>query len=279
MRIANLDGRLVLCGAGAALATDVERASGGRFGPDPQDAWARWEEFAEWAAGVDVDAGEPYDETRLGPPVPRPPQVFGIGLNYRDHAAEAGLELPSEPMVFTKFPSSVTGPYAEVELPSDRVDWEVELVAVIGRGGHRIAVDDEWRHVAGLTVGQDLSERRVQFAGSPPQFSMGKSYPGFAPLGPVVVTPDELTDPDRLALGCTLGEETVQDGTTGDMVFGVPELVSRLSAVVRLLPGDLVFTGTPAGVGSVREPRRYLQPGELLTSWVEGIGTIRTSLV
>lgn len=166
-----------------------------------------------------------------------------------------------------------------MELPSDRVDWEVELVAVIGRGGHRIAVDDGWRHVAGLTVGQDLSERRVQFAGSPPQFSMGKSYPGFAPLGPVVVTPDELTDPDRLALGCTLGEETVQDGTTGDMVFGVPELVSRLSAVVRLLPGDLVFTGTPAGVGSVREPRRYLQPGELLTSWVEGIGTIRTSLV
>lgn len=277
MRCANLEGRAVLVDGERAL--DIERASGGAFGHDVQALFARWDEFAMWAAGQDVSQGETFDAQRLGPPVPRPPQVFGIGLNYKDHAEEAGLELPQEPMVFTKFPSSVTGPYAEVQLPSDRCDFEVELVAVIGREGHQISVADAWDHVAGLTVGQDLSERAVQFQSKPPQFSMGKSYPGFSPIGPVLVTPDEFADRDRLAIGCSSGEETLQDGTTADMVFSVAELVARLSAIVRLLPGDLIFTGTPAGVGAVREPRRYIPSGEVLVSTIEGIGTMRTTLV
>ncbi|NLG22601.1 MAG: fumarylacetoacetate hydrolase family protein [Actinomycetales bacterium] len=277
MRVGNLEGRAVLVDGDRAL--DVERASGGQFGPNPQGVFDRWDQFRGWAAGQDPSAGEPFEVERLGPPVPRPPQVFGIGLNYRDHAEEADLEIPDEPMVFTKFPSSVTGPYAEVQLPSDRCDFEVELVVVIGRGGHRISPEQAWEHVAGLTVGQDLSDRRVQFRGKPPQFSMGKSFPGFAPIGPVLVTPDEFGDRDRLAIRCSSGEETLQDGTTADMIFPVAELITRLSAIVRLLPGDLIFTGTPAGVGAVRDPRRYLSPGEVIVSGIEGIGQMRTTLV
>ncbi|WP_256839461.1 fumarylacetoacetate hydrolase family protein [Ornithinimicrobium faecis] len=277
MRIANLEGRAVLVDGDRAL--DIERASDGQFGPDLQPLLEDWAEFAAWAGTQDASAGEPFDAEQLGPPVPRPPQVFGIGLNYKDHAEEAGLDLPDEPMVFTKFPSSVTGPYAEVPLPSDRCDFEVELVVVIGQEGHQIAVEDAWEHVAGLTVGQDLSERAVQFQSKPPQFSMGKSFPGFSPIGPVLVTPDEFADRDRLAIGCTSGEESLQDGTTADMVFSVAELVAKLSAIVRLLPGDLIFSGTPAGVGAVREPKRYLSSGEVIVSTIEGIGTMRTTLV
>lgn len=277
MRIGNLDGRLVLVDGERAL--DVERASEGRFGAHPQSVFERWAEFAGWAAGADTSAGDSCDATRLGPPVPRPPQVFGIGLNYRDHAEEAGLDLPDEPMVFTKFPSSVTGPYAEVRLPSDRVDYEVELVVVLGREGFEIPEEQAWDHVAGLTIGQDISERAIQFRGKPPQFSMGKSYPGFSPIGPVLVTADEFADRDRLAIGCTSGQEVLQDGTTADMVFTVAQLIARLSAIVRLLPGDLIFTGTPAGVGAVRKPRRYLSSGEVVVSTIEGIGEMRTTLV
>lgn len=278
MRIGNLNGRLVLVDGEKERALDVERASGGQFGAHPQTVYERWSEFVQWADGADLSAGEGFDPARLGPPVPRPPQVFGIGLNYRDHAEEAGLDLPDDPMVFTKFPSSVTGPYAEVRLPSDRVDYEVELVVVIGREGYEITPERAWDHVAGLTVGQDISERAVQFRGKPPQFSMGKSYPGFSPIGPVLVSPDEFADRDRLAIGCSSGQEVLQDGTTADMVFPVGDLIVRLSAIVRLLPGDLIFTGTPAGVGAVRSPRRYLSPGEVIVSTIEGIGQIRTTL-
>jgi 2,4-didehydro-3-deoxy-L-rhamnonate hydrolase len=179
------------------------------------------------------------------------------------------------PATFTKFPASITGPFAAVELPNGTVDWEVELVVVVGRRADRVAVADAWSHIAGLTVGQDLSDRTLQFAAGG-QFSLGKSHRGFAPLGPWVVTPDELDDPDDLALGCSIDGETVQDARTSDLVFGVSQLVTELSAVVPLLPGDIIFTGTPAGVGFTRRPPRFLQPGETLTSWVEGIGTIRT---
>lgn len=277
MRIGNLDDRLVLINGDEAI--DVARESADRFSADPGAIFSRWSEFTEWARSGSTRKGEPFDPTRLGPPVPAPPQVFGIGLNYRDHAQEAGLELPDDLLVFTKFPSSVTGPRAEVSLPSERVDWEVELVIVIGKEGHQIPVEEAWRHVAGLTIGQDLSERRIQFTGNPPQFSMGKSYPGFAPTGPWVVTPEELDMDTGLAIGCTIDDESVQAGTTQDMVFSVTEMITRLSAIVTLLPGDLIFTGTPAGVGATRTPARYLKPGELLTSTIQGIGEIQTRLV
>jgi 2-keto-4-pentenoate hydratase/2-oxohepta-3-ene-1,7-dioic acid hydratase in catechol pathway len=181
--------------------------------------------------------------------------------------------------VFTKFVTSLAGPYEIVHLPSDQVDWEVELVAVIGERAYQVAERDAWRHVAGLTVGQDLSERAVQLSGPVPQFSLGKSFPGFSPIGPVLVTPDEFSDPDDLGLRCELGEEVLQDGRTKDMIFSVPQLVARLSAVLPLLPGDLIFTGTPSGVGMGRDPKRYLVPGSTLVSTVEGIGELRNPLV
>jgi 2,4-diketo-3-deoxy-L-fuconate hydrolase len=278
MRIGRIDGRLAL--VSGELALDVERASDGRFPADPDAVLRRWAEFTAWAADRSADDGEPFIPAQVGPPLVRPTQVFAIGLNYRAHADEAGVgQTPASPAVFTKFVTSITGPYDEVALPSDRVDWEVELVAVIGAHAYEVPEQDAWRYVAGLTVGQDLSERAVQLTGPVPQFSLGKSFPGFSPIGPVIVTPDEFSDPDDLALRCAVDGEVLQDGRTKEMIFSVPELVARLSAVLPLLPGDVIFTGTPSGVGMARDPQRYLRPGSTLVSTVGGIGELRNPLV
>ncbi|MGW7529027.1 fumarylacetoacetate hydrolase family protein [Streptomyces sp. NPDC054783] len=277
MRTANLHGRLALVFDDRAV--DVEEASDGRFAADPQAVFERWDEFRNWAAGVSQTEGRPVDQSAYGPPVPRPRQVFAIGLNYADHVAESNLQRPEEPAVFTKFVTSVTGPYDPVALPSPVVDWEVELVAVIGRRTERVHAEDAWSHVAGLTVGQDLSERHVQLRGPALQFSLGKSFPGFGPLGPVLVTPDEVEDPDDLGIGCAVDGQTMQHSRTSRMIFPVPELIARLSAVCPLLPGDLIFTGTPAGVGGARDPRRFLAPGQELHSWIDGIGALHNRMV
>lgn len=271
MKIANIDDRAVLVIDDSVV--DIATASDGSFGPDPMDLYERWDELVDWAAGVDAGT-EPLDESRLRCPVPRPRQVFAIGLNYRSHAEESGMAVPDVPATFTKFPASLSGPFDDVELVGDTVDWEVELVAVIGRRADRVDEADGWSHVAGVTVGQDISDRVLQFAAGS-QFSLGKSRRGFGPMGPWAVTTDELDDPDDLALGCAIDGETVQDARTSDLIFSVPSLVAELSAVLPLLPGDVIFTGTPAGVGVTRQPARFLQPGEELTSWIEGIGTIR----
>jgi 2-keto-4-pentenoate hydratase/2-oxohepta-3-ene-1,7-dioic acid hydratase in catechol pathway len=210
--------------------------------------------------------------------VPLPRQVFAIGLNYASHAEESGMEVPRRPATFTKFPTCVTGPHAEVHLPCDTVDWEVELVVVIGHRADAVAAPDAWWHVAGLTIGQDLSDRTLQFdAGS--QFSLGKSHRGFAPTGPWIVTVDELVDPDDLGLGCSVDGVERQSARTSDLVVGVAGLVEYLSSVTSLLPGDLIFTGTPAGVGMGMSPPRYLRQGEVVESWIEGIGTMTTTMV
>ncbi|WP_410597286.1 fumarylacetoacetate hydrolase family protein [Amycolatopsis sp. lyj-23] len=273
MRIANLAGRLVLLTEDGAV--DVERASEQRFSADPHAVYARWEEFTAWAADAPVTEAEAFDETTLRAPSPKPAQVFGVGLNYRDHAAEAGLGLPDSPAVFTKFPSCLTGPSGEVALTGSAVDWEVELVAVIGREARNVPAERGWDHVAGLTAGQDLSDRTVQLAGPVPQFSLGKSAPGFGPTGPWLVTPDEFADRDNLELGCAVNGESVQKGRTSDLIFSVPELVARLSAILPLRPGDVIFTGTPSGVGMARSPQRFLAAGDELVTTIEGIGTMR----
>ncbi|MEV0579356.1 MULTISPECIES: fumarylacetoacetate hydrolase family protein [unclassified Streptomyces] len=285
MRVANIDGRLTLSRPGGLL--DVAEASGGRFGPDPQQAFDDWEAFSRWAHELvrdgQADSGlrpAPGDGVVWGPPVPRPAQVFAVGLNYRDHVIESGLSIPDEPAVFTKFATSLTGHDRPVTLPEGLVDWEVELVVVIGRRCHLASRETAWSHVAGVTVGQDLSERRLQLAGPAPQFSLGKSYPGFAPTGPELVTVDELADPDDLEIGCTLeGGEVLQKSRTSNMIFDVPELIVRLSAVCPLLPGDLIFTGTPAGVGGARTPQKFLAPGDVLVSWIEGLGELRNPML
>ncbi|MFD9003700.1 fumarylacetoacetate hydrolase family protein [Streptomyces sp. NPDC059582] len=279
MRTANLNGRLVLVFDDGVV--DVEKASDGLFSSDPQAAFERWTEFRDWARSAVATGPErmPFEGRRLGAPVPRPRQVFAVALNYADHVTESAVAVPERPAVFTKYPTSLTGPYDTIALPSDLVDWEVELVAVIGREAYRIAASDAWQHVAGLTLGQDLSERGIQLQGPAPQFSLGKSFPGFSPTGPVLVTPDEFDAPDDLALGCAVDGETMQDSRTSQMIFSVSQQIAWISAICPLLPGDLIFTGTPDGVGGARNPRRFLAPGEELRSWIEGIGELRNPLI
>ncbi|MBX7435141.1 fumarylacetoacetate hydrolase family protein [Mycobacterium sp. Y57] len=279
MRIANHKGRLLVLTSEGGV--DVESASNGRFSADPQAIYSRWDEFQAWARGADFKATLPVDVSALGPPVPRPPQVLAVGLNYREHALEAGLAIPEEPVVFTKFPTCLTGPMADVAVePGSWTDWEVELVVVIGRRAEHVPADQAWAHVAGLTVGQDISDRLLQFRGpQPQQFDLGKSRPGFGPIGPWVVTPDELSDPDDLTITCTLDGEQMQKASTKDMIFSVPQLIARVSAVLPMLPGDVIFTGTPSGIGAAMNPQRWLTPGQTLTSRVEGIGEMNNPIV
>jgi 2-keto-4-pentenoate hydratase/2-oxohepta-3-ene-1,7-dioic acid hydratase in catechol pathway len=281
MRIANLAGRLVLVTQGGAAALDVERASQGRFSADPQAVYESWPEFTAWAAGADLGAAVPFAAADLGAPAPTPRQVLAIGLNYAEHAAESGLDVPAEPTVmFTKWPSCLTGPVTEVELPDGgHTDWEVELVAVLGRRAFRISEEEAWDHVAGLTVGQDISERILQTAGPSPQFSLAKSLPGFGPTGPWLVTTDEFEDPGDLELGCSVNGNQMQKARTRDLVFSVPAMLAALSRRLPLLPGDVVFTGTPAGVGLGRTPQVWLAPGDELVSYVAGIGELRQRFI
>lgn len=272
MRTTTRAGRMCLVTGEAVI--DVEQASAGRFPADPLTVFEEWDAFRSWAveleaAGVQASAGPD------GGVSPTPRQVFAIGLNYRDHAEEAGLAVPESPSVFTKFATSLTGPDTQLRLPGGRVDWEAELVVVMGRRAEHVAAGDAWSYVAGLTVGQDYSERDVQSVGPVPQFSLGKSFPGFAPTGPVLVTADEFADPDDLAIECLVNGESVQKSRTSSMIFPVPELIARLSAVCPLLPGDLIFTGTPSGVGHARTPQRYLRPGDEVVTRIEGIGQLR----
>lgn len=288
MRIANLAGRAVLVrstgsgpstGSGAQTAIDIASASEGGFGPDPQSLFDDWDAFAAWASSIDTAdaiAATELDEAALGAPVPRPRQVFAIGLNYAEHAAEAGYPPDSMPVTFTKFPSCIVGQDAAVELPEGHVDWEVELVVVIGRETHRVDRESAWDHVAGLMIGQDLSERITQLQGSAPQFSLGKSFPGFGPTGPWLVTPDELADRDDLAISCSLSGEQMQSSRTAMMLYDVPELLMRISAVCPLLPGDLIFSGTPSGIGNRRTPQRFIGQDDVLVSEIEGLGTLTT---
>jgi 2,4-didehydro-3-deoxy-L-rhamnonate hydrolase len=285
VRIARVDNRPVLLRENGFI--DIASVSGGRFGTDPNAPFTDWIAFSEWACTVD-DAGEPLGERRLTNPVPHPTQVFGVGANYRAHLQEASsaaaaagrtVDIPTSPLIFTKFPSCLAGPFDPIPIPAPTTDWEVELVVVIGVRAEHVAIEDAWSHVAGLTVGQDITDRRLQFEGMAPQFSMGKSCPAFGPLGPSVVTPDELADPDNLELGCALDGKEMQRSSTSELIFSVPDLIARLSAVCPLLPGDLIFTGTPEGVGMFREPAVFLQPGQQLTSWIKGIGELRNPTI
>ncbi len=279
MRIANLAGRLVIIVDDNAV--DVQKASNGEFGASPQDIYEQWEAFTAWAAQASLPAGDPFDPKDLGSPAPAPRQVLAIGLNYRAHAAESGFTAPStEPPVFTKFPSCIIGPRGEITLPpGSHTDWEVELVAVIGRRAFQVDTRDALSYVAGYAVGQDVSERILQTAAVPPQFSLGKSLPGFGPIGPWLVTLDEFDDPNDLELGCAIDGEQMQLGRTSDLIFSVPALVAKLSATMPLLPGDVIFTGTPSGVGLGRTPQRWLADGEELVTHIEGIGELRHRFV
>ncbi|WP_207844293.1 fumarylacetoacetate hydrolase family protein [Williamsia soli] len=283
MKIANNGGRTVLLTKSGPV--DVHEASAGKFGPGPSAVFEHWEEFRAWADAESSAVGSMSEGDQsawldtvgeLGAPSPQPRQVFGVGLNYKGHIAEAGMKEPAHPLVFTKFASCIVGGDQITELPEGGVDWEVELAIVIGADAHRVEEDKAWDFVAGLTLGQDLSERTLQHSGPAPQFGLAKSFPGFGPIGPVLVTPDDLPDRNDLEIGCSINGETMQLGRTGDMLFSVASLVSWLSHAVPLYPGDVIFSGTPSGIGATRTPPRFLDEGDELVSWLEGVGTIRS---
>ncbi|CAA0130008.1 Ureidoglycolate lyase [Mycolicibacterium vanbaalenii] len=287
MRIANLVDRaaLVVGEPGAERAVDLAIASGGRLGPALPDIYLAWDDVVAWVAdrGLVNDklGGVEVDRSALGAPSPAPRQVFAVGLNYHQHAAESGFDSPTTlPPIFTKYVSSFSGPDSEVAIPAGgNVDWEVELVVIMGREASRIDAQDAWLYVAGLTVGQDISERISQFRGAAAQFGLSKSFAGFSPQGPWLVTPDELADPDDLELGCAINGEEQQKSRTSDLIFSVAAVIAALSETVTLYPGDVIFTGTPAGVGVSHQPPRFLQPGDSLHSWVGGIGELNQTFV
>jgi 2,4-diketo-3-deoxy-L-fuconate hydrolase len=275
VRFAVLNDRAVVLDADGLV--DVNEASQGRFGPDPMTCYDQWSSFLAWAADTSSAIHRaPPEGPAYGPPSPCPRQVFGVGVNYADHAAEAGMAVPGDPLIFAKFASSVAGQASPLLITVPTVDWEVELVAVIGSRAQDVTGQDAWSVVAGLTIGQDISDRQLQLAGATPQFSLGKSRPGYGPIGPWLVTPDEFEDPDDLGISCTLNGEIVQAARTSSLIHNVPSIVSYLSSVVVLLPGDVIFTGTPAGVGFTRTPPRFLAGGDVLVSSIQGIGELRT---
>ncbi|MGB0114196.1 MAG: fumarylacetoacetate hydrolase family protein [Ilumatobacteraceae bacterium] len=269
--MANVANRAVL--VDGANYFDIAEMTDGRVGPDPMAAIALPEVLHSLAAslGERTPTGR-LDEVELGPPIPRPQKVFGIGLNYHAHAAEGGREAPTSPLVFTKFPSCIVGPTADVEMRGDGVDYEVELVVVIGPGGKDIAPEDAWDHVVGLTIGQDISDRPAQMAATPPHFSLGKSFDTFGPTGPLLVSPDALPDRNDVRVSTAINGEVRQDGRTSDLIFDVPTLISFLSHITTLVPGDLIFTGTPEGVGVAQG--RFLADGDVITTTIDGIGTM-----
>jgi len=233
------------------------------------------------AAGLAIPPTGPLiaaDKIRLHAPLSDPPRVFAIGLNYRDHARESGMAIPTVPVVFFKLSSAIIGPGEQIILPcnSTEPDYEAELAFVIGKGGFRIPAASWREHVYGYTIVNDVSARDVQFATS--QWSMAKSFPTFCPLGPAIVTADEIADPHQLAIALTIDGIVHQSSNTRELIFKVPDLIEHLSSITPLLPGDIVSTGTPSGVGLGRTPKRWLKPGETVTITVEGIGSLTNSV-
>lgn len=276
LRLANVDGRATLVDASGTRSLDLAAVSSGQFSHEPMEVFSQWSAVRRFAGSLEDDAfdrGAAIDPAALGAPSPMPYQVFGIGLNYRTHAEESGMPIPKSPLTFTKFTSSIAGPHADIELGSETVDWEVELVVVMSSGGRNIPAAKAWDHIAGAAVGQDISDRTLQFATQPPQFNLGKSRRGYSPFGPWLVDMVDHPGRDRLHMTMTLNGEPVQDTLTDDLIFDVPAIVEYLSSIVDLLPGDVIYTGTPGGVGMSHKPPKFLRPGDVIVSTIDGIGT------
>jgi 2-keto-4-pentenoate hydratase/2-oxohepta-3-ene-1,7-dioic acid hydratase in catechol pathway len=232
-----------------------------------------------WIYQPPPEALLPWGSVTLLAPIPRPPKFICVGLNYRDHAIESGLPIPEIPVIFSKFSNTVIGPGAPIVLPknSTKPDYEAELAFVIGKPGRHIPADKWLEHVAGYTIVNDVSARDFQLATS--QWLMGKTFDTFAPMGPYLVTADEIIDPHSLAIGTTINGEVLQDSNTRELIFRIPEIVARLSSVFTLETGDIVSTGTPPGVGMARKPPRWLRPGDDVIVRVEGLGELRNPVV
>lgn len=281
MRIGNRQGRAVILVENGTI--DVETTSKDRFSSSIDEAISHLDEVRSWwqsaAVGAPVDA---FDESmfhELGPVVDNPSQVFAIGLNYHAHANEMGLNLPEVPMVFGKFASCLTGPFARVPRVSEMTDCEAELVIVIGPRGRDISVDDALDYVAEYCVGQDMSDRELQMRGSPAQFSMSKSFRHSGPVGPWLTSSDEVVDPNDLDIICKVNGQVFQDSNTSNMIFSVRDIIVYVSTVCELRPGDIFFTGSPDGTGKGQSPPRFLQLGDVVSTTIERLGTISNEVV
>ena len=219
------------------------------------------------------------DDVKLHAPLRNPPRIFAIGLNYRDHARESGMELPTTPVIFFKLATAIVGPGEPIILPrnSTQPDYEAEFAFIIGKGGYRIAAADWQQHVYGYTIVNDVSARDVQFAST--QWSMSKSFPTFCPLGPAIVSADEIADPHQLDISLSIDGERLQHSNTCELVFKIPDLIEYISSITPLLPGDIISTGTPPGVGLGRNPKRWLKPGETVTVTIEGLGSLTNPVI
>ena len=243
----------------------------------------KFESVLELIAGGGKAAAEgrkvSLDVARLLAPLPNPPRIFCIGLNYRDHAIESKMAIPSVPTVFLKLASAVIGPDAPIVLPklSTQPDYEAEMAVVIGRGGYKIPAEAWREHIFGYTIVNDVSARDVQLATS--QWTLGKSFATFCPIGPTIVTADEIADPHALDIRLTIDGEELQHSNTRELIFKIPETIEFLSSVMTLEPGDIVLTGTPAGEGFGHRPPRWLTPGAEVVVRVEGLGELRNTCV
>ena len=286
MRFANLQGRGVIVVAdatGTDHVIDIERATDGRLGSDPSVYvdLAHHPLLADIAAAVSADDAPVLDLALLGAPVPRPPKGLGVGLNYRSHAIESGRELPTEPHLFGKTDNCVAGPFDDIIAPAGRheIDFEAEVVIAFGRTCKAATEADAWSYIAGVTAGQDISDRGEQFRPPIKQFTIAKSYDTFGPIGPFLVTPDEFADRDALDLTGVVSGQVMQQTNTSDLIFGIPALVVWLSRFMTFGPGDLVWTGTPGGLGEARTPQRFLVDGDVVETTVSGVGTMRNRVV
>jgi len=244
--------------------------------PDISETFFR-EGWLEKIAGI-KHSGQKI-EARIASPIHRPSKIICLGKNYADHAKEGGFENPEKPLIFCKTPNALSGPYDPIILPrsSGQVDWEVELAVIIGKEGKRIAKTDAFDYIAGFTVMNDVSGRQAQFSDS--QWFRGKSFDSFAPAGPFIVTPDEIDDVNNLRLTAVVDGEIMQDGNTRDMIFDIRTIIENISEDITLIPGDIISTGTPAGVGIFRDPPVVLKPGNVVECRIEQIGAIINKVV
>jgi 2,4-didehydro-3-deoxy-L-rhamnonate hydrolase len=238
------------------------------------------QKLAEWIEANQASCPEISSGERLGPPIYKPSKIICVGLNYSLHAKESGMDVPEQPVLFMKATSSLSGPFDTIVIPknSQATDWEVELAIVIGKKASYVAVEDAYEHIAGYVLHNDVSERDFQLRHGG-QWVKGKSCDTFAPLGPYLVTKDEIADPNNLRLWLKVNGKTVQDSNTSDLVFNVPTLVSYISQYMTLLPGDIISTGTPSGVGMGLKPPVYLKEGDVVELGVEGLGISRQDVI
>ena len=275
-KLANVNGKSSLISGESYY--DINTISQGKISSDPSKVLDSLNDLHELSSKIDnFEATGLVENSLLAAPITNSRNCFAVGLNYKAHAEESGMEIPPFPMVFTKHTSCIVGPFNEIQMRSDIVDYEAELVVVIGKEGKNISKENAWDHIAGLTVGQDISDRAVQFHSTPPQFNLGKSFDTFGPIGPFLVSPDLVANKNAVHLECYINDELRQESSTDDLIFTVPDIISYISEFLTLNTGDLIFTGTPSGVGATQG--KLLKHGDIVTTSIKEIGTIKNKCV